>query len=99
MRFYISFERIDHSSSLVRIAVYEVEDCPEIGVVLGIHVGAGLGILVVYHAVVAKLPVAVRGREADSSESVPWIKGQIQGGPSPRGLGYADSKFAVAFCY
>ena len=74
MRFYISFECIDHSSSLVRIAVYEVEDCPEIGVVLGIHVRAGLGILVVYHAVVAKLPVAVRGREADSSESVPWIK-------------------------
>ena len=79
MRFYISFECIDHSSSLVRIAVYEVEDCPEIGVVLGIHVRAGLGILVVYHAVVAKLPVAVRGREADSSESVPWIKGQIDG--------------------
>ena len=81
MRFYeyISFECIGHSSSLVRIAVYEVEDCPEIGVVLGIHVRAGLGILVVYHAVVAKLPVAVRGREADSSESVPWIKGQIDG--------------------
>ena len=23
----------------------------------------------------------------------------VQGGPSPRGLGYVDSKFEVAFCY
>ena len=59
---------------LVRIIIYEVEDCPEVSVVLGVHVGAGLGEFVVHHTIVAELPVAVGGREADSGKSVPWKK-------------------------
>ena len=56
---------------LVRIFIDEVEDYPEVNVVFGIHVGAGLGVLVVHHTVVTELPVAVGGREADSGKSVP----------------------------
>ena len=59
---------------LVRIFIDEVEDYPEVNVVFGIHVGAGLGVLVVHHTVVTELPVAVGGREADSGKSVPQRK-------------------------
>ena len=58
--------------------VDKVEDGPEVDVVRGVLVGAGLWRSVVHDAVVAEPPVVVRGRKADAGESVPDKMRDIQ---------------------